>query len=153
MNDMLAIHNLLARFANSFDLKDWSALEACLTPHVFTDYSDLRGTPPETLPAAEYARLRKEALAPMSTHHLMGNLELEFTATGSAICRASMLILRVQNAPKGSTLRRTAADRFHTHCLYTFHLAKKAGEWKIGGIVQKVFWNSGTPEIHNGVKV
>lgn len=48
MNDRLAISNLLTRFANSFDLKNWSALEACLTPQIFTDYSDLRGTPPNT---------------------------------------------------------------------------------------------------------
>lgn len=152
MNDMLSIHNLLARFANSFDLKDWSSLEVCLTPQVFTDYSDLRGTPPETLSAAEYVRLRKEALTPLTTHHMMGNLELEFTATDRAICHVSMLIWRIQNIPKDPTLR-DAADEFHTHCLYTFRLAEEAGEWKICGIVQKVFWNSGTPEIHSGVKV
>jgi hypothetical protein len=142
MNDVLALQNLIARFAASFDLKDWSALEACLAPQVFTDYSDLRGTPPQTLSAAEYVRLRKEALTPLTTHHLLGGLELEFPAAESAVCRASMLIWRVQ-APAGE---------FHTHCLYTFHAIQQAGQWKIERIVQKVLWNSGTPEIHRGVK-
>lgn len=150
MNDVLALQNLIARFAASFDLKDWSALEACLAPQVFTDYSDLRGTPPETLSAAEYVRLRKEALAPLTTHHLLGGLELDFPAAESAVCRASMLIWRIQNVPKGSTLR--DAEEFHTHCIYTFRLVKAAGQWKISGIVQKVLWNSGQASIHAGVK-
>jgi hypothetical protein len=151
MNDVLALQNLIARFAASFDLKDWSALEACLAPQVFTDYSDLRGTPPQTLSAAEYVRLRKEALTPLTTHHLLGGLELEFPAAESAVCRASMLIWRVQNVPKESTLR-DAEVEFHTHCLYTFHLVRQADAWIISGIIQKVLWNSGTPEIHRGVK-
>ena len=61
MNNILAIQNLIARFTSSFDLKDWSALVGCLAPRVFTDYSDLRGTPPATLPAAEYVRLLPSA--------------------------------------------------------------------------------------------
>lgn len=48
MNDTLVIQNLIAGFASSFDLKDWSALEGCLAPQIFTDYSDLRGMPPNT---------------------------------------------------------------------------------------------------------
>lgn len=152
MNDLLTIQNLIARFASSFDLKDWSALEACLAPQVFIDYSDLRGTPPETLPAAEFVRLRKEALAPLTTHHLLGGLELDISSDQSAVCRASMLIWRIQSVSKGGTLR-DAAGEFHTHCLYTFHLVKEAGAWIISGIVQKVLWNSGTPEIHSGAKI
>ncbi|MBE0669929.1 MAG: nuclear transport factor 2 family protein [Anaerolineales bacterium] len=152
MNDALAIQNLIARFASSFDLKDWSALEGCLAPQVFTDYSDLRGTPPETLPAAEYVRLRTEALASLTTHHLLGNLEIDFSAPDQAICRASMLIWRIQSIPKGRTLR-DAAGEFNTHCLYTFRLVNEAGTWKIGGITQKILWNNGSPEIHRGAKV
>lgn len=147
MNDALIIQNLIARFANSFDLKDWPALERCLAPQVFTDYSDLRGTPPGILPAAEYIRLRREALAPLVTHHMLGNLEVDFFTPDKAVCRASMLIWRVQN----SSLR-NAAGEFHTHCIYTFDLLRETDVWKIGGITQKVLWNSGTPEIHGGAK-
>ena len=150
MNNTLDIQNLVARFASSFDLKDWSALEDCLAPQVFTDYSDLRGTPPKTLSAAEYVRLRKEALDTLATHHLLGNLEIKFNAADSVTRQASMLIWRVQNAPKSSTLRDTA-DEFHTHCLYTFRLVKESDAWKINSIVQKVLWSSGVSEIHSGI--
>jgi len=40
------IQEVIARFANSFDMKDWSGLEDCFTESLYTDYSDLRGTPP-----------------------------------------------------------------------------------------------------------
>ena len=45
--DTVKIQKLIAKFANSFDMKDWSGLEACFTESLYTDYSDLRGTPPE----------------------------------------------------------------------------------------------------------
>jgi len=152
MNDILAIQNLLARFANHFDLKDWSALEDCLAPQVFTDYSDLRGAPPETLAAAEYVCLRREALAPLGTHHLLGNLEIDFLDSGHAICRASMLIWRVQGVPQGAIVQ-TATDEFHTHCLYRFELVRQDAVWKISGITQKMLWNTGRAQIHAGVRM
>ncbi|RJP48498.1 MAG: nuclear transport factor 2 family protein [Anaerolineaceae bacterium] len=151
MNNVLAIQDVIARFANSFDQKNWSALEDCLAPQVFTDYFDLRDTPPEMLAAAEYIRLRREALTPLITHHLLGGLEIQFTTAEGALCRTSMLIWRVQNTPKDATLW-NAAGEFHTHCHYTFHLVKETETWKIGGVIQKVLWNSGTHEIHSGAK-
>lgn len=150
MNDLIAAQNLLARFANSFDLKDWSALEDCLTPQVFTDYSDLRGAPPETVAAADYVRLRREALAPLVTHHLLGNLEINFLDSGHALCRASMLIWRIRPVAKGATAP-TTADEFHTHCIYTFALTRQDAAWKISSIVQTVLWNTGSAQIHAGV--
>jgi len=41
------IRQLIARFANSFDLKAWDALRECLAESLRTDYSDLRGSKPE----------------------------------------------------------------------------------------------------------
>lgn len=149
MNNIFAIQNLLARFANSFDLKDWSALAACLTAQVYTDYSDLRGTPPAMLAAAEYVRLRQEALAPLITHHLLGNLEIELSAPDTAVCRASMLIWRVEHGAQPAVLSETA-DEFHTHCLYIFDLTCEHDVWKIYGITQKVLWNRGKAKIHAG---
>jgi hypothetical protein len=45
--DVVAIQQLVARFANSFDTKDWTGLGQCLADRLYTDYSDLRGTPPD----------------------------------------------------------------------------------------------------------
>ena len=62
IENKLDIQELIAHFANSFDVKDWSGLQACLTESLFTDYSDLRGTPPAAITAREYVRQRRESL-------------------------------------------------------------------------------------------
>jgi hypothetical protein len=53
VNNRVFIQELIAKFANSFDVKDWDSLQACLTESIDTDYSDLRGTPLETITTAE----------------------------------------------------------------------------------------------------
>ncbi|MCH8617935.1 nuclear transport factor 2 family protein [Undibacterium sp. TS12] len=141
--DLHAIQNLLARFANSFDLKDWDALRDCLTVSVYTDYSELRGTPPEQISNQQYADLRRIALQDLLTHHVSGNTEIDLDDdtgdTGKA--RVSSVIYRKNS--QGETL--------HTHCLYQFGLQKQDGQWLINAIIQKVFWSDGQAGIHRGI--
>ena len=139
--DRLKIQEVIARFANSFDLKDWSGLEACFTESLYTDYSDLRGTPPQTVGASEYAAARREALEHLKLHHLVSNYEIDFTDSKTATCRASMIVWR-----------KSETEEFTSHCVYTFQLVKQAAQWKISGITQKVLWNEGTPSLHQGAK-
>lgn len=139
--DRFKIQEVIARFTNSFDVKDWSGLEACFTESIFIDYSDLRGTPPQTVSASEYTSARREALDRLQLHHLAGNYEFDFTDSNSATCRTSMIIWR-----------RSEAEEFISHCVYTFQLVKQEAQWKISGITQKVLWNEGTASLHQGVK-
>lgn len=139
--DILKIQQLIARFANSFDVKDWDGLQACFTESLYTDYSDLRGTPPETISASEYVRLRREALDHLKLHHLVSNYEVTFPGFDTAACRASMVVWRISEA-----------EDFTTHCIYDFQLARQRGTWKISGITQKVLWNDGSASIHKGAK-
>ena len=139
--DILKIQQLIARFANSFDVKDWDGLQACFTESLYTDYSDLRGTPPETISASEYVRLRRESLDHLKLHHLVSNYEITFPGFDVAACRASMVVWR-----------RSEAEDFTTHCIYDFQLARQRGTWKISGITQKVLWNDGNASIHKGAK-
>lgn len=141
IEDRLKIQEVIARFASSFDVKDWSGLESCFTESLYTDYSDLRGTPPETISASEYARLRRESLDHLKLHHLVGNYEIDLTDADSATCRASMVVWR-----------KSDTEEFTSHCIYTFKLAKLDSIWKISGITQKVLWNEGTSSIHTGAK-
>ena len=136
-----AVQERIAHFANMLDLKDWDAVQNCFTEMVYSDYSDLRGTPPETIQASEYVRLRRESLTPIKVHHLVGNFETNFSDKNSAICRASMLIWR-----------KVDAQEFITHCVYTFQLVRQDADWKISGVTQKVLWNDGAASIHSGVK-
>ena len=140
MDDRIGIQELIARFANCFDLKDWSGLEACFTESIYTDYSDLRGTPPETISASEYTKLRREALDHLKLHHLVSNYEIGFSDAKSATCRASMVVWR-----------KSDEEDFTSHCVYTFQLIKSS-DWKISGITQKVLWNEGSSSIHKGAK-
>ncbi len=139
--DAFKIQDVIARFANSFDLKDWDGLASCLADTVLTDYSDLRGTPPESVRATEYVAGRRTALENLNLHHLSGNYEISFDDMLNATSRASMVIWR-----------KSETDEFTTHCIYTFKLTKIKSDWKISGITQKVLWNDGNPEIHPGTK-
>jgi SnoaL-like domain len=138
--DILAVQQLIARFANSFDLKAWGDLRDCLTNTIHTDYFDLRGTPPETMSRERFVALRQSALHDLHTHHLSGNVEVQLVGTrGQA--RVSTVIFR----------RSASGDVLNTHCLYTFGIEKDGGHWAIHSIVQKVFWSDGQQSIHPGI--
>jgi hypothetical protein len=141
IEDTFKIQELIPRFANSFDTKDWDILKDCLADSVYTDYTDLRGTPPETISAAAYVKSRQESLQHLTTHHLSGNYEIQYADTLQATCRASMIIWR-----------KSGDAQFTTHCVYMFRLKKINSEWKIAGITQKVLWNEGNPAIHRTTK-
>jgi hypothetical protein len=139
--DILNIQQIVAHFANSFDVKDWNGLEACFTESLFTDYSDLRGTPPETVSAKEYVQKRIDSLNHLKLHHLVSNYEVDFTDSNTATCRASIVVWR-----------KSDEEEFTSHCVYIFQLTKQDSDWKISGIIQKVLWNEGTSSIHKGAK-
>jgi hypothetical protein len=137
---VLALQNLVARFANSFDLKDWDGLKECLASSIDTDYSDLRGTPPETMSSEQFVRLRKAALQDLQTHHLAGNVEVALSGTVGRL-KVSMVIYR----------RDLSDQTFDTHCLYSFGVAQTDDVWRISSIKQKVFMNDGQKAIHKGI--
>ncbi|MFN0316563.1 MAG: nuclear transport factor 2 family protein [Burkholderiales bacterium] len=107
--DIFALQQLVARFANSFDTKDWTGLGQCVQAEIDTDYSDLRGTPPERMSRDRFVELRRTALHDLQTHHLSGNAEINISNTCGEV-KASMVIYR-RNA-NGETL--------NTHCMYVF---------------------------------
>ena len=141
LEDQLKIEAVIAHFATSFDLKDWDGLQSCFTASLYTDYGDLRGTPPQTVSAADYAAGRRESLGHLKLHHLVSNYEIDFPDAGHATCRASMIVWR-----------KSETEEFTSHCVYLFQLTQQASGWKISGITQKVLWNEGTPSIHKGAR-
>lgn len=132
MEDMLQIQQTIARFANSFDVKDWDGLQACFTETFRADYSDLNGTPPQIMNAADYVKSRRESLARFKLHHLVSNYEIDFADSNSAACRASMIVWRKADGEESAS-----------HYVYLFQLTKQDSEWKIGSVTQKVLWNEG----------
>lgn len=138
--DQAQIQTLVNRFANSFDLKDWLALEDCLCDSLHTDYSDLRGTPPETIDKQRFVQLRRTALDALATQHVMGNHDI--TVDGdTARVTVSCVIFR----------KNAAGERLNTHCIYFFEVRRDDTRWKISAIRQKVLLNDGDTAIHAGI--
>lgn len=136
-----ALQQLVARFANSFDIKDWTALGQCLANELYTDYSDLRGTPPETISRERFVELRRSALSDLHTHHLSGNVEIDL-AEASANLKVSMVIYR-QNDD---------GEALNTHCLYLLGAEHTESGWVINSITQKVLINEGRTTLHEGIR-
>lgn len=138
---MNALSNVLFKFANSFDLKDWDGLLNTLMDQVECDYQDLRGET-DTYTKIEYVNSRKEALEHLKTQHLFSNLEIRAEDECSH-CRLSAIIYR----------RDKNGKKFDSHVIYNFELSKLLNnEWKIHKIKQVVLWNEGDSSIHKGVK-
>jgi hypothetical protein len=129
----------ISRFANSFDLKDWSGPESLLAEQIEVDYSDLRGER-RTVSRGDYVAQRRSALESLDTHHLLSNAEIE-ARVDSATCRVSGLIQR-----------RRDEKFFHSHVIYHFRLQRRSGSWCICSITQKVLWSEGDSSIHAGAQ-
>ena len=139
-SDERDVFRLISRFANCFDIKAWDDLKSCLSESIYTDYSDLRGTPPEVLTAERFVELRREALQELRTHHLAGNYEIQLDGEDGTV-RISMAIYR----------KDSSGEVFNTHCVYLLGVEKISGSWRISSIVQRVLWSDGTPIIHKGI--
>jgi hypothetical protein len=132
LNDESAVRRLLAKFANSIDLKAWDELKECVAESIYTDFSDLQGSSPESLSRLDFVAARRTTLDALKTHHLVGNLEVYINAT-SATARVSAMVFR----------RQQNGQVFDSHCLFLIGLQSRSGNWEICSIVQRVFWSDG----------
>ncbi|WP_131780963.1 nuclear transport factor 2 family protein [Legionella gresilensis] len=134
---MNVISNVLFKFANSFNLKDWAGLVSTLMDQVDCDYKDLRGKT-DSYTKTEYVNSRKEALSHLKTQHLFSNLEIRCEKEYS-YCRLSAVIYRQDKDGK----------KFNSHVIYNFELTRLFNnEWKIHKIKQVVLWNEGDSTIY-----
>ena len=138
------IHDLVCRFMQAFDDKDWSLLRACLADTVLCDYSSLRGTPPGEEHADAYVARRKEALHEFAMQHSFSNLQVE-VQEDRARGRCNFTIHRF--APDFDGTPRTF---FHTYGHYRFDFSRGPAGFRIRAITQVVLQNHGNPAIHRG---
>ena len=134
------IRRLIARFANSLDLKAWDELGNCLSDNVDTDYSELRGTPPESMTKERFVEMRRAALQELQTHHLAGNVEISLAGDKARVTVSMVIYRKSENN-----------EVFNTHCVYWLGVSEENGSWRIRSIVQKVLWNEGARRIHQGI--
>jgi hypothetical protein len=140
MSDRDEIANVLNRFMNCFDLKDWDLMAKLLDASILIDYSALRGEGPKEVTSDEYVRTRSEALQDLSTHHQLTNLDIAASVSSASVAASCMIH------------RRRGDKSFNSHAYYTFRLGKSDGVWKISAIVQRILWNEGDSTIHAGTQ-
>ncbi len=127
---------VIARFANSFDLKDWVLMESALAEELGTDYSDLRGGPPKEITAHQYAQARREALEALDTRHTNGNPEITVDGKRASVEAGSMIFRSLDGLV------------FNTHARYHFRLSQERDRgWVIDRINQTVLGNEGDPNV------
>ncbi len=143
----LACNDLLCRFFQSFDEKDWTAMRACLCDEVFTDYSSFRDVPAGTIRGDRYVEQRRAALSALDMQHNFLNLAVA-VAGETAEARCNYIIHRFDPAFDG------ANDRFfHSYGRYIFGFRRAADGWRIARITQNLLRNHGNPEIHGATRL
>jgi 3-phenylpropionate/cinnamic acid dioxygenase small subunit len=142
IRDRAAVIDVVLAAARALDVKDWVAYRGCFTDEIETDYSDLRGEPPQFVKADDFVALRRTALDRLKTLHLSAN-HLVTVDGDRATCVSAAIIHR---------FRPEDGERFDTYCAYTHALARAGGGWRIIKIKQTVYWNTGNPDIHGGAR-
>src|SRR5262249_11687691 len=142
------LHDLLSRFFQAFDEKDWLLMRACLCDEVYADYSSFRGIPAALMPRDEYVEGRRSALQALDMQHNFSNLRVELDAAEeTAMARCNYTIHRfLPSYADGND------HYFHSYGFYFFTCSRDSGQWKIARITQKVLHSQGRRQLQNGVR-
>jgi hypothetical protein len=141
-----AIHDLICRFMQSFDEKDWRLMRECLDEVIYLDYSSFRNEPPGEVTADSYVAKRKSALNHLKLQHNFTNLIITLDGN-TATARCNYQILRFH-----PDFDKAPALFFHSVGHYQFKFLQRGTTWKINSIQQILLQNIGNPELHTGVR-
>jgi len=127
---------VLTRLLHAIDDVDWDGVRACLADRVRTDYSELFGGEPETLPADELVE-RWKGLVPGfdATQHMTGPCLVD-ERDGEVV---------VQTHVRGYHVLGDAVWAVHGH--YEVPLERTPDGWRIAGISLRVFYQEGDRDL------
>lgn len=144
--DHIAINDVLCRFFAAFDERDWTAMDSCLAPEVFIDYSSSGREQPRAMSGSEFVQRRRDAVDSLAKHHSFSNLLLSREAD-TVRGRCNYLILRFDRDFRGP------GENFYHSCgAYEFLFSKAHGPWKITSIVQRALQSWGNSQLHGGTR-
>lgn len=144
--DHIAINDVLCRFFAAFDERDWTAMDGCLAPEVFIDYSSSGREQPRAMSGSEFVQSRRDAVDTLAKHHSFSNLLLSREAD-TVRGRCNYLILRFDRDFRGP------GENFYHSCgAYEFLFSKAHGPWKITSIVQRALQSWGNSQLHGGTR-
>jgi SnoaL-like domain len=127
---------VLTRLLHAVDDVDWDEVRACFTDELHTDYTELFGGEPETLPADELVERWKGVMPGFdATQHMTGPCLLEERDGG----------LVAQTHVRGYHWIGSGDDAavWAVHGHYVVPLERTADDWRIAGITLRVFHQEG----------
>lgn len=136
MSDVTDITDLVGRFAQAADRRDWTALRALLTDEVHVDYGEPDGAAGATVRSDDLiARWRGFLPGFSRTQHLIGTLVVE--ASGArATATAPVMATHVIDAP----LTPDGAATWRVGGTYRWDLVDDGGGWRISGLALRSTW-------------
>jgi hypothetical protein len=144
--DHIAINDVLCRFFAAFDERDWTAMDSCIAPEVFIDYSSSVHEQPRVMSGSEFVQRRRDTVDTLAKHHSFSNLLLSREAD-TVRGRCNYLILRFDRDFRGP------GENFYHSCgAYEFLFSKAHGPWKITSIVQRALQSWGNSQLHGGTR-
>lgn len=144
----LQINDVLCRFFNSFDQRDWTSMTECLAAQVEIDYSSSGREQPSTMSGHDFVSRRRNAVDSLTKHHSFSNLLIACRPKESTVsARCNYLILRFELSQPGAI---SGENYFHSCGSYEFVLSEMSGEWKISGIKQNALQSWGNASLHGG---
>jgi SnoaL-like domain len=144
-----AINDLLTRFFQAFDDKNWSMVRECLCDEVFVDYSSFRDLPPMTVSRDNYVEQRRTSLESLDMQHNFLNLRVEVEPSAErAAARCNYVIHRFQPSFDGIN-----DHYFHSFGHYVLAFANVSGTWRISRIAQNLLRTQGNGDIHGTLPV
>jgi hypothetical protein len=127
---------VLTRLLHAIDDVDWDGVRACLADEVRTDYSELFGGEPESLPADELVE-RWKGLVPGfdATQHMTGPCLVEERDGGLVAQTHVRAYHRIGSGDDAAV--------WGVHGHYVVPLERTADGWRIGGITLRMFYQEG----------
>ncbi len=114
LRDQLEIRELLARYANALDDRDWKRLASCFTPDATGDYGNVGSY--EGFAAIE--ALCRNTLEPLdASQHLVGSIEIELSGD-SARARCAFLAQHTRRGCEGGD-NYTLGGSYRDELVYT----------------------------------
>lgn len=138
LTDRLEIHDLLTRYANAIDAKDFDRLDEVFTPDAFVDYTSAGGE------KGDYPTIKAwlaSVLANFPTYqHLLTNSEVTFAPD-----RATATARTAFYNPMGFANKEGGYTVMHMGGYYNDDLVRSAAGWRIARRIEQEAWRGPLP--------
>lgn len=139
MTETERLQSIIVRVAHHIDRKDWAELRSLYADEVETDYTSLFGGTPQRQRGDDLIDGWRRALAPVSTQHLLGPIDVEVAGSiASAQCH-----VRAWHHARGAA----SGDEWVVGGHYIFGLARTGETWRITTMTLETLHQSGNAKL------